>query len=140
MDERFFLKERKTLFTPSKFTPFARNSTNIHINKRPTSGQNRAILEDKTKTLNSHRVLNYEMQPPVKVSNNFREIKFSTMVQSPYSMKLMTPATPLTGKMEMHNWLYNKVNPSRNNCMAQANRKDQGTFILSQGLERHVSV
>jgi len=40
MDERFFLKERKTLFTPSKFTPFARNSTNIHINKRPASGQN----------------------------------------------------------------------------------------------------
>lgn len=63
MDERFFLKERKTLFTPSKFTPFARNSTNIHINKRPNSGTNnnpntnRNVLEDKTKTtLNSHRV------------------------------------------------------------------------------------
>ena len=24
MDERFFLKDRKTLFTPSKFTPFAK--------------------------------------------------------------------------------------------------------------------
>ena len=95
---------------------------------------------NKTKTLNSHRVLNYEMPPPVKITSNFREIKFNTMIQSPYSMKLMSQATPLTGKMEMHNWLYNKVNPSRNNCMGQTNRKDQGTLNLSQGLERYVSV
>lgn len=140
MDERFFLKERKTIFTPSKFTPFARNSTNIHINKRQSSGTGtRPILEDKKQQLNSHRVLNYEMPPPVKITSNFREIKFNNMIQSPYSMKIMTQATPLTGKMEMHNWLYSKVNPSRGLTNASGNRKD-GTFNLSQSLERYVSV
>ena len=143
MDERFFLKDRKTIFTPSKFTPFARNSTNIHINKRVSSGNNsngtRPIQEDKKQALNSHRVLNYEMPPPVKITSNFREIKFNNMIQSPYSMKIMTQATPLTGKMEMHNWLYSKVNPSRGLTNSSGNRKD-GTCNISQGLEKYVSV
>ena len=59
------------------------------------------------------------------------------MIQSPYSMK-MTQATPLTGKMEMHNWQYDKIGPSRSNINA-ANRSE-GTLNFPQGLERFVCV
>lgn len=82
----------------------------------------RVPLEDKTKTMNSHRVLNYEIPPPVKLTSNFREININNMIQSPYSMKTMTQATPLTGKMEMHNWLYDKIGQSRSS-MNSMNRK-----------------
>jgi len=34
------------------------------------------------------------MPPPVKITSHFREIKFNNMIQSPYSMKIMTQATP----------------------------------------------
>jgi hypothetical protein len=89
------------------------------------------------------------MPPPVKMNTNyFREIKFNNMIQSPYSMKTMTQATPLTGKMEMHNWLYNKIDPSRSHTstlnkkvvFSPINTIQDGNLNLSQNLERYVSV
>jgi hypothetical protein len=53
LDERIFFKERTVNYTPSRFTPFARQGNNKK-NQQRFNGGNQAL-----KDLQSHRVLNY---------------------------------------------------------------------------------
>ena len=67
LDERFFLRDRKAHFTPSKFTPFAKPTSKGYykqVHQQNKMNQSKAPFEEKSKTLNSHRVLNYECPPP----------------------------------------------------------------------------
>lgn len=58
LDERIFFKERANLFTPSKFTPFARQG---YANRGPPKNLVGKLGGTTQEAFSSHRILNYEM-------------------------------------------------------------------------------
>lgn len=99
VDLRFFVKDRKSAITPSKFTPFQKQG---HSYKQ--FNPNAQMF--------SHRVLDFESVPERKPIDQFAPktgINFQHMLQSPYQMKHVVPATPMTSAMELYNWLFERV-------------------------------
>jgi hypothetical protein len=99
VDLRFFVKDRKSVITPSKFTPFQKQGqTYKHLNPHAQ--------------MFSHRVLDFENILERKTADPFvpkTGIDFQRMLQSPYQMKHVVPATPMTSAMELYNWLFERV-------------------------------
>lgn len=72
-------------------------------------------LEPTQKRLNSGRILNYDqsMENAVHLTldKKLNEIKFPQLVpNSPYSIKQITPATPISRMMELKTWLKQNLN------------------------------
>ena len=80
---------------------------NKNIPPTPKKGD-RDELEPPSKRMNSGRLLNYDQASVENVSltKKLNEIKFPQRVpNSPYSIKNITPATPISMMMELKNWL-----------------------------------
>eukprot|EP01017_Pseudomicrothorax_dubius_P026412 TRINITY_DN2945_c0_g2_i2.p1 TRINITY_DN2945_c0_g2~~TRINITY_DN2945_c0_g2_i2.p1 ORF type:complete len:992 (+),score=245.91 TRINITY_DN2945_c0_g2_i2:123-3098(+) len=121
LDERFFLRERPTDCTPSKFTPFVRQGgVTKHFPAFGHGGIKHIHADTKTsesldaRPLTSQRMLNYEVTENISIRSNIHEIKFSNFTQpSPGLTKSMITKTPMTLAMEMYNWLYEQVGRSK---------------------------
>lgn len=106
------------MFNP-KFTPLEKQG---HIYKMGSILNKSETLSGNSK-LNSRRVLCFDsalsdipapetqsVTPVSKSANLGRQLlNLKKMTQSPYQMKNLALATPLTAAMEMYNWLYDKV-------------------------------
>ena len=58
----------------------------------------------------SSRLINYEDAENISLSKKLNEIKFPQRVpNSPYAMKNITPATPISMMMELKNWLKSNI-------------------------------
>jgi len=92
-DERHFLTRDTKIEaeTPFKLTPFLRQGP---INRSKSQ-------------LASQRVLNYDNCTKISMGTKLKDITLNpkNMPQSPYSLKTMPHATPITRAMEMNNWL-----------------------------------
>eukprot|EP00357_Protocruzia_adherens_P001211 CAMPEP_0115005678 /NCGR_PEP_ID=MMETSP0216-20121206/20027_1 /TAXON_ID=223996 /ORGANISM="Protocruzia adherens, Strain Boccale" /LENGTH=932 /DNA_ID=CAMNT_0002372075 /DNA_START=130 /DNA_END=2931 /DNA_ORIENTATION=+ len=93
LDERhFYAREvQQSANAPFKLTPFLKQGgTNTRVKR----------------TFNSQRVLNYDNPRNVTIGTKLRDIKFpSSKPCSPYLVKSLPNATPISMAMEMNNWL-----------------------------------
>ena len=125
LDERHFIQSEKRNLTPFKMSPFARN-THVYRNLPPTPqkqllsdvGDKNDLEPPPKRVLHSGRMLNYESNNNIEGSHGITldqklmEIKFPQRVpNSPYSIKQITPATPISMMMELKTWF--KQNLSR---------------------------
>jgi hypothetical protein len=54
------------------------------------------------------------VQPVQQTKTPISVIKFPTKIaQSPYQLKNITSATPITKAMELYNWMYSYVDPAK---------------------------
>eukprot|EP00826_Nyctotherus_ovalis_P044278 TRINITY_DN4771_c0_g2_i1.p1 TRINITY_DN4771_c0_g2~~TRINITY_DN4771_c0_g2_i1.p1 ORF type:complete len:778 (-),score=214.31 TRINITY_DN4771_c0_g2_i1:1581-3914(-) len=109
IDERIFIAKEMKVTTPLKLVPFARQglANKLLTPCKPDNPVDRTACTSK-------RVLTYEtpisLKGSVTLSTKFNDIKFSQYsFQSPYSVKKLPIATPITRAMEMNNWLQEYV-------------------------------
>lgn len=105
--------------TPLKLSPFARQGPlNKHMPPTPKKTNHDEELEPPSKRT-SHRLLNYDQShvDNIDLSKTLNQVKFPSKVpNSPYSVKNITPATPISMMMELKNWLQQSVNRVRLNA------------------------
>lgn len=122
LDERHFITKDVKNLTPFKLSPYARNS---HLPKPQHPGLESPILKIKqpggdseipqneqleppTKRVQASRMLNYDQASyeHISLKQKINEVKFPVNVpNSPYSIKQVIPATPISMIMELKNWL-----------------------------------
>ena len=139
------------MFNP-KFTPLEKQG---HIYKMG-SILNKSENTSTNSRLNSRRVLNFDSAlsdiqndmgnstPPVSRSANLGKklLNLKRMTQSPYQMKNLALATPLTAAMEMYNWLYDKVRKKNYFVKGKFNNKaihsnvELASFFRKLGMSR----
>jgi retinoblastoma-associated protein len=109
IDERILIAKEMRITTPLKLVPFARQglANKLLTPCKPDNPVDRTAYTSK-------RILTYEtpisLKGSVTLSTKFNDIKFSQYAfQSPYSVKKLPIATPITCAMEMNNWLQEYV-------------------------------
>ena len=84
------------------------NQHNSSLSSTPANFEGDLKEPPSKRPMHSQRLLNYDQSQVenVSLSKKLNEIKFPQKIpNSPYSIKSITPATPISLAMELKNWL-----------------------------------